>query len=378
MLIKYDDLPLQQTVESLAYLDTSDRDAYGRYWFNGYDPEGEFYFGIAFAMYPNREVMDCALSVVRKDGSQDSFRASRRCPIDRTEMQVGPLKLEITELMRVLRVTIEDNDTGITADLTFTATSPVHEEPTDRVRQEGAVRMVAQMKRYTQFGRWNGFIGVKGEKQAIVNACGMRDRSWGWRFCGEPQGGTHRLRPSQAFYLWAPIFWDDRCTHYSTWENADGVPLKSFAQIFPLYDNNTEFDVMDPTGFRNIEAGQHRLEFNDPESRFVTGGEFDLIDNGELITVKVEPLLRFHMYGIGYAHPEWGHGMWKGDLAWTSEHWNVNDVDKLTPHLQHCQQVIRVTHGDRVGHGVLEQSVIGPHHRYGFGPGLAPLGASEA
>ena len=61
MLIPHDDLPLQQTAESLAYLDTSDRDAYGRYWYNGFAPDGEFYFGIALAMYPNRDVMDCAL-----------------------------------------------------------------------------------------------------------------------------------------------------------------------------------------------------------------------------------------------------------------------------------------------------------------------------
>src|SRR5262245_59653294 len=155
MLVKYDDLPLQQTVESLAYVATSDRDAYGRYWYNGFAPDGEFYFGIAFAMYPNRDVMDCALSIVRKDGSQDSFRASRRCPVDRTEMEVGSLKMEIVKLMREIRVTIAENDTGITADLTFTGTSPVHEEPTDIVQPH--VRMMMKAKRYTQFGRWNGF-----------------------------------------------------------------------------------------------------------------------------------------------------------------------------------------------------------------------------
>lgn len=375
MLVKYDDLPLQQTAESLAYLDTSDRDAYGRYWFNGFAPDGEFYFGIAFAVYPNRDVMDCALSIVRKDGSQDSFRASRRCPVDRTEMQVGPFKLEVTELMRVIRVTIADNDTGITADLTFTGTSPVHEEPTDRVRSGSAVRMVAKMKRYTQFGVWNGVIDIKGQRQVVSDSPGIRDRSWGWRFVGEPQGGTHQIRPSQAFYLWAPIIWQDRCTHYGTWENAEGVSMKKFAQIFPLYGKDTEFDTLDPSGFREIEAGDHRLEFRDKDSRFVTGGELDLIDNGEIITVKLEPLLRFHMYGIGYSHPEWGHGMWKGEEVFTSEHWNLYEMDKQAKHFQHVQQVIRVTHGDRVGHGVLEQAIIGNHDRYGFTGHADPLPA---
>lgn len=372
MLIKHDDLPLQQTVESLAYLDTSDRDAYGRYWFNGFAPDGEFYFGVAFAVYPNRDVMDCALSIVRKDGSQDSFRASRRCPRDRTQMEVGPFRLEVTRLMRELRVTIAENETGITADLTFTGISPVHEEPTDRVRKEGAVRMVAKMKRYTQFGVWNGFIDIKGERQAIASAPGIRDRSWGWRFSGEPQGGTHTLRPSQAFYLWSPVIWEDRCTHYGVWEHADGESLKDFAQIFPVHDASADFDELDPAGFRAIEAGGHRLEFDDPQSRFVTGGEYDLVDGGDVQTVRIQPLLRFHMYGIGYAHPSWGHGMWKGELAITSEHWNVNDIDRTAVHFQHAQQVVRATCAGRTGYGVLEQSIHGPHHRYGFGDGTAP------
>ena len=372
MLIKYDDLPLQQTVESLAYLDTSDRDAYGRYWYNGFSPDGEYYFGIAFAMYPNREVMDCAVSIVRKDGTQDSFRASRRCPVDRTEMQVGPLKMEIVELMRVIRVTIDDNDTGFTCDLTFTGTTPVHEEPHDRVRPH--VRMTMKMKRYTQFGRWTGFIDVKGRRQEIDNCYGIRDRSWGWRMSGEPAGGTHKMVPSQGFYLWGPIIWDDMATHYGTWENQQGVSMKDFAQVFPLYSHNEEFDTLDPKGFRELGIGQHRLKFDNPDNRFITGGEFELKEkDGTVLTVEIEPLLRFHMYGIGYNHPEWGHGMWKGEEVWTSEHWNIHELDLTQIPYQHAQQVIRARMGDKVGYGVMEQMVIGPHDQYGFTGWTDPL-----
>lgn len=370
MLIKYDDLPLQQTAESLAYLDTSDRDAYGRYWYNGFAPDGSFYFGIAFAMYPNRDVMDCAISIVRKDGSQDSWRGSRRCPVDRTEMEVGPFKLEITKLMRINRITLAENDTGITADLTFTGTTPVHEEPQDRVRPH--VRMMMKMQRYTQFGVWNGFIDIKGHRQEVVNAYGIRDRSWGWRMCGEPTGGMPMGNRMQALYLWAPLIWEDRCTHYGTWDLPDGSVLKDFAQVFPKYGHNEDFDELDQSGFRTIRPGSHRLEFDDPTSRFVTGGEFDMIDGEETLTVKMEPLLRFHMYGIGYSHPEWGHGMWRGELEYTSEHWNINEIDKTAPHFQHAQQVVRVTQGDKVGYGVLEQMISGHQPRYNLPEGTGP------
>jgi hypothetical protein len=89
MLTRFDDYPIHQTPEPLAFPASSERNVYGRYWFNGFSKEGEFYFGIAFAVYPNRDVMDCALSIVRADGTQDCFRASRRCPADRSDLRVG-------------------------------------------------------------------------------------------------------------------------------------------------------------------------------------------------------------------------------------------------------------------------------------------------
>ena len=220
MLNRYDDLPLQQTTESLSYVATGDRNAYGRYWFNGHSADGEFYFGIALGIYPNRDVMDCALSIVRRDGTQDSFRASRRCPKDRTEMRIGPFRLEITELMRSLRVSIDDNKTGITADLRFVARTPAHEEPADFLRV--GARVVMHTKRYSQFGFWDGHITVKGRRQEVQKAFGVRDRSWGWRWVGEPEGGAAVPMLKQFFWLWAPIHWDKHCTHYGLAETPDG------------------------------------------------------------------------------------------------------------------------------------------------------------
>jgi hypothetical protein len=72
------------------------------------------------------------------------------------------------------------------------------------------------------------------------------------------------------------------------------------------------------------------------------------------------------MKGIGYSHPTWGHGQWKGELAYAAESWKVDDVEPLALENQHIQQVVRATCGDRVGVGVLEQICLGPYHKYGF------------
>ena len=112
MLTKFDDYPIHQTSEPLAVVATTDRHAYDRYWFNGYQEDAEFYFGIGAAVYPNLGILDCGLSIVH-DGEQHSFHASRRAPQERSEVDVGPFKIEIIEPMKSLRVTLDDNETGI-------------------------------------------------------------------------------------------------------------------------------------------------------------------------------------------------------------------------------------------------------------------------
>jgi hypothetical protein len=370
MLTKFDDYPIHQTAEPLAFLETSDRNAYARYWFNGFDPDGEFYFGIAFAIYPHREVMDCALSIVRTDGTQDSFRASRRFRGDRMDMQVGPLTLQIVDPMRTVRVVIAKNKTKITADLTFEARGPARDEPLDFIRY--GVRTIAKMTRFTQFGMWSGHIAVAGKRQEIdpTRIFGTRDRSWGWRAVGEPEPGAGKTMPEQMFWLWAPIHWQSECTHYGLSESADGARSKEFAHIFPAYKSSS-FDPVGSEGFRVCRAGAHRLTFQEG-GRLAGRSELDLIEDDRTTTLTLQPLLTFHMMGIGYFHESWGHGFYKGEEALTSEHWNLRDLDTSGFQYRHVQQVVRAARGDEIGHGVLEHLIYGPHHRYSLKAGLEP------
>jgi hypothetical protein len=89
VLNKLDDYPIHQTPEPIAHAATSDRNVYDRTWFNGYSGDGAYYFGIGMAIYPHRGILDCAFSVVERDGRQHCFYGSRRAPLERTDMQVG-------------------------------------------------------------------------------------------------------------------------------------------------------------------------------------------------------------------------------------------------------------------------------------------------
>ena len=99
MLSKFDDYPIHQTSQPIAQTATGDRNAYDRYWFNGYQDDGEFYFGIGAALYPNLGILDCGLSIVR-DGEQHAFHASRRAPQEPTDLRIGPFEIDVLEPMR--------------------------------------------------------------------------------------------------------------------------------------------------------------------------------------------------------------------------------------------------------------------------------------
>ena len=166
--------------------------------------------------------------------------------------------------------------------------------------------------------------------------------------------------------------WEDRATHYGLFEHADGWRWKEFGHSSPLFPADSGFDPLTTAGFAEIATGGHRLTFQ-PGTRFVGRSEIDLIGNdGKIETIRMEPLLRFHMTGIGYHHETWGRGFYKGEEAITGEYWNVDDLDPLAMPQQHIQSVVRATAGGRIGHGVLEQAIYGPHDRYDLAGFLNP------
>ena len=82
------------------------------------------------------------------------------------------------------------------------------------------------------------------------------------------------------------------------------------------------------------------------------------------------PVAQFQMKGIGYLHPEWGHGLYKGALAVAREDFKPAELDPLAPMNLHIQAVCTARHEGAgqasEGVGSFEQLVIGPHAPNGF------------
>lgn len=353
MLTPFDDYPIHQTSEPLAHTVTGDRNRYDRYWFNGYRADGSLFFAIALGVYPNRQVMDAAVSVVH-EGIQTSLHASRRAPLDRSDLVVGPIRLRVDEPLRRLTVEVAGNESGITGVLTFTARTAACEEPHFLLRDPSG-RAVMDYTRLTQFGSWQGSLSLDGSPLPLDGMLGSRDRSWGVRPVGERDAGAPAA-PPQFFWAWSPVNFDDVCTHFDVQETAEGRRWHHAGAILPVGDGP-------PVEMAGVDW---LIEWR-PGTRRADRAVITLVPpEGAPSTVELEPVLDFQMVGLGYLHPEWGHGVWKGEEAVGVETWKLADLDPMAPTNIHVQQLCRATMGDRVGTGVLELLVIGPHAGAGF------------
>lgn len=359
MLTKADDYPIHQTPEPIAYAGT-DRNFYDRYFFNGYTPDGSVFFAAALGVYPALNVMDGAFCVV-VDGVQHNLRVSRVLGMERMDTRVGPLSIEVVEPLRSLRVRVEKNEHGIAADLTFRSRAAAIEEP--RFTYRIGPRTIMDYTRLTQNGSYQGWIEVKGKRIAVdERVLGTRDRSWGVRPVGAQDSQPVAPPPQPQFYwLWAPMNFEDRITLYHNNADGEGKPWNTHA-VMALTGENAEShmascssDITFKSGTRHAKAATIRM--SDAQ--------------GRPYQIELTPQWNFYMSGLGYTHPEWGHGRYRGELAIGYDSYETAKVAEGDFPFLHVQAFSRaVLTGpdglERKGCGVLEQLIIGAHKPSGF------------
>jgi hypothetical protein len=366
MLSRFDDYPIHQTPEPLAHRASSDPNAYDRYWWNGVDRDGRFYFGAALGLYPHQQVMDAHFSILA-GGEQHALHASRLAPREPSETQVGPIRLEIVEPMRRLRLTVARNETGIEAELTFAARAPALEEARARMKFGATTRNLVDMTRFTQFGTWSGWVRAGGTLTKIDPATtyATRDRSWGVRPVGSAAPGRPG-EPPQVAWLWAPVHFADEAVLLGYFQRPNGERWNAAGMRVPASADPAPFADDGAPGLVHLDALGERLVFR-PGTRWIERAEFDFRPRGGApATLALETVLRFNMNGLGYAHPRWGHGVWQGELAVESESWKEGDLQAGNPFHQHLHNLVRARLGEKRGVGLLEQILLGPHERYGF------------
>lgn len=355
MLSAYDDYPIHQAAMPIFQTVTGDSNAYDRYFFHGYDADTGMIFVVALGVYPNRQIIDAAFCV-SVDGHQRSVFASGRLDPERT-CEIGPIRVDVVEPMRVLRVHVDAPEQGLAADLTFTARTAAIQEPQQVMMDRN--RVTLDSCRFTQFGRWSGSLRTGDVDVAVTPDAfaGTRDRSWGVR----PLSGATPLAPPTTghsfWWMWAPLQFDDGCAHMAVAEDESGMRQLEASVLADLVGDGS---TTDPSSIEHGTGVRWDVEWA-PGVRRVRRAVLTLERlAGDPHVHELEPVGRIHMRGVGYTHLERGHGAWHGELSVAGEELVHDDVDPWDFTALHVQQVMRVT-GTRTGVGVLEELHIGPH-----------------
>ncbi|HEX4107887.1 MAG TPA: hypothetical protein VHX88_07105 [Solirubrobacteraceae bacterium] len=373
MLTKADELPIHQTPEPIAYSGT-DRNFYDRSFFAGYAPDASTVFEIAFGVYPHVNLTDAHIGILR-DGTHHAIHASRHLNMERMNMHVGPIRIEVIEHLRSLRIVVDDYE-GISADLRFDGRAFPVEEPQFKWRV--GPRMFWNYTRFSQNGHWSGWIEVDGRREQLPpGSAGTRDRSWGVRALGaaDEQPWVPE-RPQQFFWTWTPVNLADSSAFFHLQAEHDGAVVNTRGVLCP--------DGAHPGEMTETSAATLDLAFAEP-TRWPTAGTVEIAPPGTpAVTLAFEPLTRFIMSAIGYGpHPTWGHGTYHGELAVEREDFALVDVNPADPRQLHNHAISRVTlsrdgQPDEVGIGILETMILGPYEPLGFtdlsGPQLARVG----
>jgi hypothetical protein len=320
MLTKADDYPIHQTPEPIAYSGT-DRNFYDRYFFNGYHRDDDLFFAAALGVYPHLNVMDASFCVIN-GGKQYNVHASKVLHMERLDTRVGPIEVEVIEPLQVLRVTCNDEENGLEADVSFNARLPAIEEPRF-LRRIGSMTSM-DYTRLTQNG-------------TQVNP-----------YSGDPQ----------FFWLWAPLNFDNGASFYHLNADAAGEPWNTMGRIVRA-DASEEMATV--SSHLDYQSG----------SRIARAANLDFTRaDGTAINIQLTPRQTFYMRGLGYMHPDWGHGYYKGELATGFEIYDLGDISPADPGYFHVQAICDAQmsgpDGTERGKGVLEQLVIGAYEPYGF------------
>lgn len=362
MLTSQDDLIGHQTAAPFARAGNGDPRFTERFWYTAHPIDGrDLLIDMGLGYYPNRGVMD-AFAGITVGRQQHTFRASRRLGSNPLQTAVGPLHFEVVEGMKRHRLSLADNDSGISFEIEFEASFPAaHEKPSYRERKG---EVYEDLSRMTQFGRYRGWIVVQGVRYLIEPATwiGQRDRSWGVR--AQLHTDEHRppvVEPTNFFWTWAMCQFDDR-----------GVLLfiKEREPDQAWYLSGSEFRraADGSVTHREMTAVKHRFQWaDDALGQTITAADFHLeFAEGPPRDLHVEGLTpRFYLKaGLYGGLKGWNHGDDRGEFYSEHEVWNLDDAHTRVTARTLSDHVLRGTSEGQVGYGIAEYGVASGYQRY--------------
>lgn len=373
MITSYDEMFCHQAVSTFDQPGTSAREWTERAWMQVHDMAGTAHLAASFGYYPNRNVMDAFVAFAIQGRTEHVVRASRELRPEIDVFRVGPFSYDIVEPLRAIRYRLDDNQYGLSYDITLEGASPlVEEDPAQYQVSRGRVK--EHIKRMVQAIRPAGWIRCEGRTFRLDGDgwAGERDRSWGVRLAGAdfietgvqapelPAGMLFNFALMQ-FENWGATYhireiWDDRGGFVNRWHFGGGL----------FYPCGTDREPL------KIVSLDHNYRFRDdiPEQpRRFAGGDvsFTTID-GTRKEVSIRPVTICYQAPAGYGgfYKGFIHGKWMGQMWMDGHRFDLSNPETMKEIWGYCDYGSEFRCGGDTGHGTVELMVVGKYPKYGY------------
>jgi hypothetical protein len=369
VLTKFDEFTCHQIVSSFDSPESTDRAWTEKLWCNIHDTKGRLVMAIGMGVYPNRNVMD-GYACIQLDGRQHNARFSRELRPRIDELEVGPLRWEVLEPYRRIRLSLGENRFGLRFELEFLGRfQPGEEEPQSK-RSRG--RLQVNTCRYSQLGRARGWVCVGDQRIELdeEHHYAQRDHSWGVRMgVGAPEQGVQE--PDIATFTamminWATFQLDDRALNLYLIERSDGHRELFTGQLLPRLD--------DARPAVPIVGVEHTYRFHERSARMQSGELHLTGGDGTKLHLELRELCTMYLRGGGYVGWKgYTHGLWMGPKWEDGEVWELGSEPGLCDQVHGLDDTVcEVREGGEVkGYGIIENLILPPFPRYGF-PAMRP------
>lgn len=177
MITQYDEFPVHQSPHPFSEIPVTDFSWDDGYFFGIYEASQGIFFFSGMRVSPNTDMIG-AYAGLSIRGKQHTTRLKRpwRTHVDTS---VGPLRYDFVEPLKVVRLTLADNESDLTFDLEWVAVGSVYEEPHHLASSRG--RRTTDQTRYYQSGTARGWIRYGDTQLDLAEGqwWGSRDHSWG-------------------------------------------------------------------------------------------------------------------------------------------------------------------------------------------------------
>jgi hypothetical protein len=356
MLLGMDEYPYHQFTDTFAAVAGSDPQWNDGHYVTLCDADGTVCLSSNVRLYQNNDVLD-GFVCIRYEGKQHNIRLSRRLRPNMDHLGVGPLRIELIEPMQVLRMVLEDNEYGISLDVTCRTTAGPHLDPIETTRVDG--RLISERATYEVTGECTGWVSVAGTRVELTGASFFRNHSWGYQ---PGRGGARHGAPTPKRRLpgvrqWVLMHMPDHGVYYFD----DPRPRAASGQGAIMTGDHSV----------GVSSVSHDLQFYDGGKR-LRSGAIELTDaEGGTHSYTVEDLGWVYCQGGGYFggfNDGLGQGVYRGDYHEEGEAWDVSHPTEVVDpsgrrfEFNHAwaENFVRVRSGDATGLGHFECVVISP------------------